>query len=269
MPGGLYPDPLSPEEREELEEDLISFCDWELDLIGDIRGLDVLYAGGSSALWIEGLGQRIGSGGSLTALDSDEERVEEPRAALGEADLAAPVRLVAGDVFEPPFGAGAFDLVYSAGLFHELNVRERDAQDALIALISVTRTGGRIAMSDFVDSVPAVQFEDEELQRELARIASGAELYGIGSPERLVALHETVLAQVRWSVSLPVEVRHLGKVVLAEGEPEAIHLLPAEPQRRLLGRLEALRKRVRCEGYTRLATLYLEGSVTRGGPRRA
>src|ERR687890_19964 len=61
---GLYKqDPLSPEEREELEDDLIAFCDRELDLLGDIKGLDVLYAGGSSPLWVEGLSQRVGERG--------------------------------------------------------------------------------------------------------------------------------------------------------------------------------------------------------------
>ena len=83
-------DPLTPGEREELEDDLIAFCDRELDLLGDIRGLDVLYAGGSSPLWIEGLSQRIGENGTLTAIDMDAERVEETQDSLGEAGLAAP-----------------------------------------------------------------------------------------------------------------------------------------------------------------------------------
>src|ERR671915_1011766 len=89
-------DPLTPEEREELEDDLIAFCDRELDLLGDIRGLDVLYAGGSSPLWIEGLSQRIGDGGSVTAIDMGVERFEETQASLDEAGLAAPVHLLAG-----------------------------------------------------------------------------------------------------------------------------------------------------------------------------
>ncbi|MCA1728417.1 MAG: class I SAM-dependent methyltransferase, partial [Actinobacteria bacterium] len=188
MPRRLYKgDPLTPEERAEYEHDLIYFCDRELDLLGNIEGLSVLYAGGMSPLWIEGLSQRIGGNGVLTALDTDTERIEESRDLLREAGLAAPVRLVSGDVFRPPFAPGTFDLVYSSGLFHELDVSERSAGDALAALGSVVRNGGRIATSDFVDSVPAAQLEDEELQRELAREISGVELYGIGSPERLVA----------------------------------------------------------------------------------
>jgi SAM-dependent methyltransferase len=248
-------DPLTPGERDEFERDLISFSDRELDLLGDIRGLDVLYAGGSSSLWIEGLSQRIGETGSLTALEADAERIREAEDALRDADLTAPVRLVIGDVFRPPFGPRTFDLVYSAGLFHELDVRERSAGDALAALLSVTRPGGRVATSDFVDSVPAIQIEDEELQRELAREASGAELFGIGTPERLVALHEECLENVRWRLLPPFEIRHLDKVVLAEDEP---------PGQRLRGRFEALRDLIRREGYTRPATLYVEGSVTGG-----
>jgi SAM-dependent methyltransferase len=262
MTGRLYrADPLGPEEHEEFERDLIAFCDRELDLLGDIRNLEVLYAGGSSLLWLEGLSQRIGEGGRLTALDLDEERVEESRELLEDAELAVPVRLVAGDVFELPFEPRTFDLVYSAGLFHELDVRERTAEDALAALASVTRPGGRVATSDFVDSVSAVQLEDEELQRELAREASGSDLYGIGPPARLVAVHEKILADVRWGVSSPHNVRHLDKLVLAEGEPARLPLLPAGARRRFRRSREAFLERLLREGYTRLATLYVEGLV--------
>jgi SAM-dependent methyltransferase len=265
MPGRLYDDdPLTPGEREEFEEDLISLSDRELDLLGDVSGLDVLYAGGASPLWIEGLSQRIGEGGTLTALEADAERVSEGKEALGDAALAAPVRLVAGDVFEPPFGLRTFDLVYSAGLLHELDVCERTAEDALRSLISVVRPGGRVATSDFVDSVPAVQLEDEDLQGGLAREVSGSELYGIGPPERLVGLHESLLDDVRWRVSPPYEVRHLDKLVLAEGESEDLSLLPADARRRLRERRKAFLERVRREGYTRPATLYVEGLVAGG-----
>jgi predicted O-methyltransferase YrrM len=243
---------------------VISLSDRELDLLGDVRGLDVLYAGGTSSLWLEGLSQRIGEHGSLTALEADAERVREGRETLGDAALAAPVRVVAGDVFEPPFGPQTFDLVYSAGLFHELDVRERTAENALRLLVSVVQLGGRVATSDFVDSVPAVQLEDEEVQRQLAREVSGARLYGIGPPERLVALHESLLDDVRWRVSPPHEIRHLDKLVLAEGEPEDLSLLPAEERRRLRESRETLLQRVRREGYTRPATLYVEGVVPGG-----
>jgi SAM-dependent methyltransferase len=262
MTGRLYrEDSLTPAEREEFEEDLIFFCDRELDLLGDVRNLDVLYAGGSSLLWIEGLSQRIGERGSLTALNLDAERVRKGRESLREAGLAAPVRLVAGDVFEPPFGPRTFDLVYSAGLFHELDMRERAAEDALAALVSVTRPGGRIAAGDFVDSMPAVQLEDEELQRELARETSNSELYGIGPPERLVALHEGFLTDVRWRLSPPHNIRHLDKLVFAEEEPASLSLLPVDAQERLRRSRETFLERVRREGYTRPATLYVEGRV--------
>jgi predicted O-methyltransferase YrrM len=260
MPGLYKGDPLTPEEREEFEEDLIAFSDRELGLLGDVGGLDILYAGGTSLLWLESLSQRIGEGGSLTALDLDAGRVEEARELLEAADLASPVRLVAGDAFEPPFEPRTFDLVYSAGLFHELDVREKAAEEALMALTAVTRSGGRIATSDFVDSVPAVQLEDEELQRELAREVSGAEFYGIGSPERLIALHESLLDDVRWRFSLPYEIRHMYKVVLNEDErPE--ERLSVEKAERFRKRREALRDRICREGYTRPTTLYVEGRV--------
>ena len=264
MPHRLYrEDPLSPEEREVYERDLISFCDHELDLLGDIEGLDVLYAGGSFPLWLEGLSQRIGRTGTLIALEADTELVEEGRELLRDADLAAPVRLVAGDVFRPPFERETFDLAYSAGLFHEVDARERGAEEALAAIAFVIRTGGRIVTSDFVDSVPAVQLEDEKLQRELARELSGAELYGIGPPERLVALHEALLEDVRWQLSPPHPLRYLDKVVLAEAEPEELQCLPVGARRRLLERRIALRECIQHEGYTRPATLYVEGRVSR------
>ena len=264
MPTRLYrEDPLTPDERAAYEEDLISFCDRELDLLGDIEGLAVLYAGGTSPLWLEGLSQRIGEGGTLTALDAGAGRVEEGREFLRKADLAAPVRLVVGDVFRPPFPLGTFDLAYSAGLFHELDVSVEPAGDALAALVSVVRTGGRVATSDFVSSVPAAQLEDEELGRKLAWETSGGKLYGIGPPDRLVALHEALLARVRWQILPPYPIRCLDKIVLAEEEPEELRGLPVETRRELRERREALRERIRREGYARLATLYVEGLVDR------
>jgi SAM-dependent methyltransferase len=265
MPERLYRgDPLTPDECEELEEDLISFCERELDLLGDVRGLDILYAGGSSLLWLEGLSQRVGEGGSVTALDIHEKNLERTRERLGEAGLASPVRLAFGDVFEPPFEPRTFDLVYSAGLFHELDVREKTAEDALAALASVVRPGGRVATSDFVDSVPAVQCEDEEIQRRLGREVSDVRPYGIGPPRRLVGLHERYLRDVRWRVSLPYELRHLGKLILTEKEPDDLSLLPPDTRERLQERRETFLERVRREGYTRPATLYVAGLVPGG-----
>jgi len=239
---------------------LISFCECELDLLGDIEGLTVLYAGGSSPLWIEGLSRRIGRDGTLITLEADAARVEEARELLLKAGLAAPVRLTTGNVFQPPFSPGTFDLAYSAGLFHELDILASPAKEALAALASMVRPGGRVATSDFVDSVPAVQLADEELQRELGRETSSAEPYGVGPPDRLITLHEALLAKVRWRISSPSPVRYLDKIVLAE-EPEELRGLPAGTRRRLRERREALRVRIQREGYTRLATLYVEGLV--------
>jgi SAM-dependent methyltransferase len=252
-------DPLTPEEREELEDDLIAFCDRELDLLGDIRGLEVLYAGGSSPLWIEGLSQRIGEGGSVTAIDTNVGRVDETKTSLGEAEFAAPVRLLAADIFGMPFEPDTFDLVYSSGLFHELDVKEKKAQDALAALRSVVRPGGRVATGDFIDSEMALQLEDEKLEAELNRKAYARELYGIGPPEKLIALHEELLTDVWWLVSPPQRIRHLGKLVLAEDEPTELPSLPPTTARRFREDRDALRGRILAEGYTRPATLYVQG----------
>jgi SAM-dependent methyltransferase len=262
MAQGLYKqDPLTPGEREELEDDLIAFCDRELDLLGDIRGLDVLYAGGSSPLWIEGLSQRVGEGGSVTAIDLDVKRVEETQESLKVAELAAPICVLAANVFEIPFGPRTFDLVYSSGLFHELDVKGRNAEDALAALHFVARHGGRVATSDFVDSEPAVQLEDEGLQAELKHEAYARNLYGIGPPKRLVRLHEKLLANVRWLISAPQAIRHLGKLVMVEGEPPELSSLPPAKARRYRERGNAVRGRILGEGYTRPATMYIEGLV--------
>ena len=254
-------DPLTSGEREELEDDLIAFCDRELDLFGDIRGLEVLYAGGSSPLWIEGLSQRIGESGTLVAIDMDAERVDATQASLGDAELAAPVRLLAGDILAMPFGQDSFDLVYSSGLFHELDVKESSVTDTLAALRFVARLGSRVITADFVDCEPAVQLEDEELEAEMRRVVYGSEVYGIGPPERLVALHEELLSDVGWRLEPPMEIRHLWKLVLGENEPASLSSLPPGVARRLRERRQALRRRISNEGYTRPATLYVEGLV--------
>lgn len=255
----FYRDPLEPNEREEFEEDLISFCDRQLDLLGDISGLNVLYAGGSSLLWVEGLSHRIGAGGNLVVLDSDEAAIEYARERLADADLASSVNLVAGDVFAPPLEYGTFDLSYSAGLFHELNVAEEPAEKALSSLARLVRGGGRVATTDFINSVPAAQIEDENLWAALANELFGRRLYGIGPPERLLALHESVLKNVRWSIQPPESIRYFENMVFAEEEPDDLRLLPAGPRDAWRRRRSVLRERIRHEGYTRPATLYLEG----------
>ena len=251
---------MTPVERDEYEEDLISVSDRELDLLGDIEGLNVLYAGGASLLWLEGLSLRVGESGTVTALDGDEEKIGRAGQLLEGADLEAPIRLVVGDVFDPPFASHAFDLVYSAGLFHELDVSKGTASEALVALASLVRPGGRLATSDFVNSVPAAQLEDEGLQAGLAKALCGAEPYGVGPPERLVTLHEQILRDVRWRLSVPHPIRHLDGLILAEDEPDGLERLPEETVRELREQRAALHERVRREGYTRPETIYVEGS---------
>lgn len=244
-------------QREEFEEDLISFCDRALGLLGDIGGLDVLYAGGASPLWLEGLAERIGPEGSLTALDADEERVRGAWRWLAEAGLPCRVPVLAGDVFAPPFAAGSFDLVYSAGLLHELDVSQRPAAEAIRSLSATLRPGGRLATEDFVDSVAAAQLEDEAIEDALRLRNRREEPYGIGSPQRMISLHKQELEAVSWRALPPFGIRHMDRLFLLSGEPEGMDDL-------LRGRWLALRERVRREGYTRPATLYVEGTPVGG-----
>jgi hypothetical protein len=66
---------------------------------------------------------------------------------------------------------------------------------------------------------------------------------------------------VRWLVSPPQRIRHLGKLVLAEEEPAELTSLSPEAARRLRESRDVLRGRILDEGYTRPATLYVEGRV--------
>jgi len=272
MASRLYDDdPLTPEERTAFEEDLISFSDRELDLLGDIRGLNVLYAGGAALLWLEGLSQRIGDGGSLTAIETDADLVEQAQESLEDTQLSAPVSLVVGDMFELPFASGVFDLVYSAGLFHELDVREKPAEDVLVALARVVRSGGQVAASDWVDTSEKpspVDLEWERMEAEAEYEVSGTLLYGIGPPGRLIRIHERVFGDIRWRVSSPYPLRHLDKVMLSESddEPAEYAALSGDTRLRLLTRRAALKERIRREGYSRAATLYVEGRVKENPP---
>jgi hypothetical protein len=53
-------------------------------------------------------------------------------------------------------------------------------------------------------------------------------------------------------------------MILAEDEPAGLSLLPADVRWRFRLRHEASLQRVRREGYTRPATLYVEGRVSDG-----
>jgi hypothetical protein len=74
-------------------------------------------------------------------------------------------------------------------------------------------------------------------------------------------LHESVLDDVRWRISPPYPFRHLDKLVLDEDEPAGFLLLPSATTERLRERCSVLRERIEREGYTRPATLYVEGFV--------
>lgn len=251
-------DPLSPRERGELEDDLIAFSDRELDLLGDIRGRDVLYAGGKSPLWIEGLAVRIGPSGSLTVLDRDKNGLALAEESFAPEDLPLRPRFVCGDVFEPPFERASFDLAYSSGLLHELDVRSR--KDGILDLFGelerVVVAGGEIAGSDFVDTVPAAQVEDEAIEAEVRRLSTGEEPFGIGSPERIFEVLDDAFVVFGYEVLAPFEIRHLDKLTLAREMPPDTEALEGGDREKVLLRWKAFLRRVRDEGYTRPATLF-------------
>ena len=58
----------------------------------------------------------------------------------------------------------------------------------------------------------------------------------------------------------PQDIRYLWKLVLAEDEPTAVSSLPARSGPALAGKASCeFRNRILTEGYTRPATLYVEG----------
>ncbi|WP_119069375.1 class I SAM-dependent methyltransferase [Rubrobacter indicoceani] len=249
-------DPLSPQERDEYERDLIRFCDRELDLLGDIAGKSVLYAGGTSPLWIEGLAERIGPEGSLSVLDADGDGLSAAQESFAPDDLPLTPEYVAGDVFNLPFPVARFDLAYSSGLLHELDVAEGEIAEALRSLESVVRAGGFVAASDFVSDVPAVQVEEEGIFAEAARLATGSKLFGVGGSDRIEGLLRGPFGRHGLRVCPPFPVRHLDRLFLAQPEPDGFDLLKADDAARLRARWEGLKLRVKAEGYTRPATVF-------------
>ncbi|AHY45807.1 Methyltransferase domain [Rubrobacter radiotolerans] len=253
-------DPLTAGERDRYERDLIAFSDRELDRLGDVRGRSLLYAGGTSPVWIEGLAERLGPSGSLTVLDLDRESLAVVREGFAPDDLPLAPRYVFGDVFGLPFSEAAFDLVYSSGLLHELDVggRPDGPLGALREMYRVARPGGVVLASDFVSDpasgVPAAQVEEETIVAEVARLLGGARLFGIGPAARLEEAASTAFPGSRVERHPPFPIRHLDRLFLAQPEPEGLGYLSPDAARPLRARWQALRGRVAREGYTRPAT---------------
>ncbi len=113
-----------------------------------------------------------------------------------------------------------------------------------------------------------MDLEWERMEAEAASEIDGTRLYGIGSPGRLIRIHEGVLGDIRWRVSSPYPLRHLDKVMLSESddEPAEYAALSGDTRLRLLTRRAALKERIRREGYSRAATLYVEGRVKENPP---
>ena len=86
------------------------------------------------------------------------------------------------------------------------------------------------------------------------------ELYGIRPPERLVALHEKVLTGLRWRTAT-TENPSPRKAGPGGGRARRTVFVAAGDSGRLRERRDAVRCRILGEGYTRPATLYVEGLV--------
>lgn len=236
---------------------MIAFCDRELDLLGDISGRNVLYAGGTSPLWIEGLAQRIGAAGSLIAVDLDAEGLRAAKTAFSPNDLPMEPDYVAVDVFDLPFARDTFDLVYSSGLLHELDASKREGGvlDALRGMEAVVRPGGVVVAGDFVDDLPSSQVEEERIFAEVSHLTTGAGMFGIGSRGRIERLLESAFVSYGTEGHPPFGIRHLDTLFLAQPVPERLDSLKRADAGRLRLRWQKLRERVEQDGYTRPATV--------------
>lgn len=107
-----------------------------LELLGDVRGREVLDAGCGPGLYAEELVRR---GAAVTAVDASDEQVRRARERLG---ATADVRRV--DLEEPlPFGSSRFDLIVCALVIHYVE----DVRATLGELYRVLRPGGRAVIS--------------------------------------------------------------------------------------------------------------------------
>ncbi|MGH3088579.1 MAG: hypothetical protein ACRDSJ_14830, partial [Rubrobacteraceae bacterium] len=116
-----------------------------------------------------------------------------------------------------------------------------------------------VATSDFVSDTPSVQLEEEAIEAEVSRLSSGAELHGIHGSELVISAHEEVLGAVGHRVMEPFRIRHLDKLTLSREAPPGIEMLVGEDRERMRRRWRGFSRRVREEGYTRPATIFIEG----------
>jgi SAM-dependent methyltransferase len=111
-------------------------------------------------------------GVSVTGIDASDDKIREARArTLG---LPRPVDFQVGDVYALPFDDEAFDACRADRVFHHLV----DPEKALAEMVRVTRSGGRVVVSDTDYDTLVVEAPDVDLTRRIlahhtARMESG------------------------------------------------------------------------------------------------
>jgi SAM-dependent methyltransferase len=108
-----------------------------LDLVGDVRGLDVLDAGCGPGYYTE---QLVAGGARVTAFDASPTLVDIARERVGDT-----ARVRVGDLAQPLdwIDDASFDVVVLALVLHHLD----DRAPALAELRRVLRRGGRLVVS--------------------------------------------------------------------------------------------------------------------------
>jgi ubiquinone/menaquinone biosynthesis C-methylase UbiE len=118
-----------------------------LAALGERPAGRVLDVGCGSGLLLDRL-TREGSGGIAVGLDASPEMLARASGRLGRR-----AALCAGDVHELPFRDAAFDTVVSSSSLHHW----ADAARALAEIARVTRSGGRLVLTDWSDDYLALR----------------------------------------------------------------------------------------------------------------
>lgn len=160
LPAGYALDPAWHAERDRLEsltslydERTLALC----ERLGLAPGWDCLDAGAGTGSLAAALVERVGPGGTVTALDADVRflaPLASERLVVVEADLTA------GDV-----PAARFDLVHARLVLEHLPRRD----EVLSSLAKAVRPGGRLLIEDFDWSTAMVVDPPHELHERVAR----------------------------------------------------------------------------------------------------
>ena len=115
----------------------------QLRLVGLQEGMEVLDAGAGTC-WIARVMSRIvGPRGRVWAFDGSEERLQLG-ARKAQEQGCANLRFVTGDLYQPPFQPGSFDLVWSRLVLEHLS----DPDLALARLVELAKPGGKVVAGD-------------------------------------------------------------------------------------------------------------------------